>query len=290
MKTERSLSAGSTASARTDSKTERLSVHSKRSENSRKERSLSARDYHCVKWDAGKRSSVIAGAVIRVLILSYFFYRSLIAAVPLAVVGYLYYRQKEKELASKDVKILESQFGEAIRSVDAALKAGYSIENAFVQSGKDMERQFGKDSFIHEELEVIRRGLVINITLEDMLTDLATRSGSEAIEDFAKVFVIAKRYGGNMSEVISAAVETIALRIETTEEISTAISGKKMEQNIMKLMPFGILAYVGISSPGFFDPLYGNLTGIVLMTALLVVYLTAYFMGDKILSRLEEAG
>lgn len=290
MKTEKSLSAGSIASARTDSKTERLSVHSKRSENSRKERSLSARDYHFVKWDAGKRFAVIAGAVTRVLILSYFFYRNLLAAIPLSIVGYLYYRQKEKELAWKDVKILESQFGEAIRSVDAALKAGYSIENAFVQSGTDMERQFGKESFISEELEVIRRGLVINITLEDMLTDLAARSGSEAIEDFAKVFVIAKRYGGNMSEVISSAVETISLRIETTEEISTAISGKKMEQNIMKIMPFGILSYVGISSPGFFAPLYGNLTGIALMTVLLVIYLAAYFMGDKILSRLEEAG
>ena len=251
---------------------------------------MSTRDYHYVKWDAGKRTAVIIGAVIRVVLLSYFFYRSLIAALPLSVVGFLYYRQKEKELATKDVKVLEVQFGEAIRGVDAALKAGYSIENAFVQSGRDMERQFGKEAFIYEELEVIRRGLVINITLEEMLTDLAVRSGSEAIEDFAKVFVIAKRYGGNMSEVISAAVETISLRIETSDEISTALSGKKMEQNIMKLMPFGILSYVGVSSPGFFEPLYGNLTGIAVMTVLLAIYLAAFFMGDRILSRLEEAG
>ena len=233
---------------------------------------------------------MITGAVLRVVLLSYFFYRSMLAVIPLSVVGYLYYKQKEKEMASGDVKQLESQFGEAIRGVDTALKAGYSVENAFIQSSKDMERQFGKDSFIHEELEAIRRGLVINITLEEMLTDLAKRSGSEAIEDFAKVFVIAKRYGGNMSEVISTSVETILLRIETGEEIRTAISGKKMEQNIMKIMPFGILTYVGLSSPGFFDPLYGNVTGIVLMTGLLAVYLTAYFLGDKILSGLEEAG
>ena len=212
------------------------------------------------------------------------------AAIPLSVVAYFYYRQQKKELASRDVKILESQFGEAIRGVDAALKAGYSVENAFVQSGRDMEKQFGKESFIHEELEIIRRGLVINITLEEMLSDMAARSGSEVIEDFSKVFMIAKRYGGNMSEVISTATETISLRIETRDEIATAISGKKMEQNIMKLMPFGILAYVGVSSPGYFDPLYGNLTGIALMTGLLTIYLVACFMGDKILSGLEEAG
>ena len=51
-----------------------------------------------------------------------------------------------------------------------------------------------------------------------------------------------------------------------------------------------ILAYVGVSSPGYFDPLYGNLTGIALMTGLLTIYLVACFMGDKILSGLEEAG
>ncbi len=251
---------------------------------------MSARDYHFVKWTAEKRIRVIMGAALRVFILSYFFYRSFIAVIPLSFVGYLYYRKQKKELASRDVKILESQFGEAIRGVDTALKAGYSVENAFVQSGKDMERQFGKGSFIHEELEVIRRGLVINITLEEMLADLARRSGSEAIEDFSKVFSIAKRYGGNMSEVISTAVETISMRIETREEIETAISGKRMEQNIMKLMPFGILAYVGVSSPGYFDSLYGNLIGIALMTGLMAVYLAAYFLGDKILSGLEERG
>lgn len=290
MKTVRSLYADYIVSAKKDSKTEKLSALSKKPVNLPAEKNLSARDYHSVKWDTGKKIRVICGALVRVLILAYFFYRSLPAAIPLSFVGYMYYKKRAKELASEDVKILESQFGEAIRGVDAALKAGYSIENAFVQSGKDMERQFGKESFICNELQTIRRGLVINITLEELLADLAERSGSEAIEDFAKVFAIAKRYGGNMSEVISNAVETISLRIETRNEISTAVSGKKMEQNIMKLMPFGILAYVGISSPGYFDPLYGNMTGIAIMTGLLAVYLTAYFLGDRILYGLEAAG
>ena len=93
-----------------------------------------------------------------------------------------------------------------------------------------------------------------------------------------------------MGEVIAGAVETISLRIETRNEINAAISGKRMEQSIMKLMPFGILTYVGISSPGYFDSLYGNLTGIALMTGLLAVYLAAYILGDRILSGLEEAG
>jgi tight adherence protein B len=191
------------------------------------------------------------------------------------------------ELAKADVKRLETEFMEAIRSVETALKAGYSVENAFVQSGKDMERQFGRDSYIYEELETIRRGLVINITVEDMLGDLGERSGSEAISDFSKVFVIAKRFGGNMCEVISGAAETISLQIETSEEMEAAMSGRKMELNIMRLMPFGILAYVGISSPGYFETLYGNPTGVAIMTVLLIIYVAAFILGEKILQKLE---
>jgi tight adherence protein B len=56
----------------------------------------------------------------------------------------------------------------------------------------------------------------------------------------------------------------------------------------MRLMPFGILAYVGISSPGYFDPLYGNLTGIAIMSGLLAVYVVAFILGDRILKKLEE--
>lgn len=208
--------------------------------------------------------------------------------IPLSVIGVLMFKKTEKESASVDRRILESQFGEAIRAVAVSLKAGYSVENAFIQSGRDMGRQYGEDSLIYREMESIRRGLVINISLEDMLVDLGSRSGCDSIRDFAGVFSISKRSGGNMVHTIEASTETIYLMIETRQEMATALSGRKMEQKIMKAMPFGILAYVGISSPGYFDALYANPGGILLMTGLLIVYLTAYVLGDRILESLEE--
>ncbi len=231
---------------------------------------------------------VMLRAAACVVLVSYFFYRTPVAMIPLSFVGVMYYRKKARESVKRDQRELESQFGEAIRGVEAALKAGYSVENAFIQSGKDMGKQFGENSFIYEEMEIIRKGLIINITLEEMLSDLGRRSGSEAIEDFAGVFAIAKRFGGSMPEVIGTATSAISLQIETREEIAASLSGRRMEQNIMKVMPFGILTYVGISSPGYFDPLYGNITGIAAMTVLLAVYLAAYIIGDRILDRLEE--
>ncbi len=288
MRTEKYPLKGYMVSLKRDMKTAGSKVLCGKRENLKTGKSSGARDYHSVKWDAPKLVRTVAEAVGCVLLLSYFFYRSFMAVIPLSFIGILYFRKKGRSLAAKDRKTLESQFGEAIRGVETALKAGYSVENAFVQSGKDMERQFGREAFICGELEALRRGMILNITLEEMLADLGERSGSEAISDFAKVFAIAKRYGGSMPEIISSAADTISLMIETTEEIDATLSGRRMELNIMRIMPFGILAYVGVTSPGYFDPLYGNLTGVLLMTGLLCIYLAGFVLGDKVLAGLEE--
>ena len=59
-----------------------------------------------------------------------------------------------------------------------------------------------------------------------------------------------------------------------------------MELVIMELMPFGILFYVNMGNPGYFDSLYHNLTGIAIRTGCLAVYLASFFLGKYILNKL----
>lgn len=222
-----------------------------------------------------------------VIIFAYFFYKSILSVFLLTPIGILFFRgildRKKKECSEK----LTVEFKECILSVSASLKAGYAVENAFLESRGDMRLLFGENSLIYNELELIRRGLIINITLEELLEDLADRSDSAEIYQFAQIFVIAKRNGGNISEIIRSSSELISMRIETRQEIRTVLSGRRMEQNIMKLMPFGILAYIGMSYPGYFDSLYHNIHGVTVMTLCLIIYIFAYITGDTILNRIE---
>ena len=70
----------------------------------------------------------------------------------------------------------------------------------------------------------------------------------------------------------------------SVKEIEVMVSGKRMEARIMELVPFGIILYVGSANPGFFEPLYGNVLGIVVMTACMGVYIAAHVMSDRIVS------
>ena len=102
--------------------------------------------------------------------------------------------------------------------------------------------------------------------------------------EFAIVFSVAKRTGGNLTEIISRTISVISRKIEVEKEIEVLVSAKRMEARIMNGVPFFIIFYIGLTSKGFFDPLYHNPFGIVLMTICMLVYLAAYLLSEKIIN------
>ncbi len=252
------------------------------------ETSLKRRDYHKYCWKKGEVIRAILFCIGVTGMLSYFFYRSPLAMLPLSGVGVLTFYKLGRDKAGKAREELAVQFRECILSVAASLQAGYSVENAFVECRQDMTLMYGENAFICDELNFIRRGLNINISLEELLMDMANRSDSNDIAQFAQIFSIAKRNGGNMSEIIRTSAGQIGKQIELRQEIQLLLGSKKMELTIMKLMPFGILLYINMGNPGYFDSLYHNLTGTAIMTGCLALYLGAYLLGEYIMKGIME--
>lgn len=250
--------------------------------------SLRRQDYHKYCWKKGEKARTILLCLGVTGLLAYFFYRSIVAALPLSAIGVLVYREMEKDKAEREREELAAQFRECILAVSTSLQAGYSVENAFVECREDMVLMYGEEAPVCRELDIIRRGLAINISLEELLLDMADRSGCDDIGQFAQIFSIAKRNGGNMAEIIRSSAGQIGKRIELKQEIRTLLGGKQMELHIMELMPFGIVFYINMGNPGYFDALYHNLTGIFIMTGCLAVYLGAYFLGKAIMKRIME--
>ena len=142
---------------------------------------------------------------------------------------------------------------------------------------------FGKGSLMLAELRLMVRRLDNNEQLEDILKDLAKRSGADDIRDFADIFQIAKRSGGNMRGVIANTASIISGKQEVRREIETVVSEKKLEQKIMRYIPFIIMVYISLTSEHYFERLYHNILGWTVMTAGLAVYFAACRLSDKIL-------
>ncbi|MBO4785156.1 MAG: type II secretion system F family protein [Lachnospiraceae bacterium] len=174
------------------------------------------------------------------------------------------------------------EFKEMIRIIAVNLQAGSSAENAFRSAYREIRYMFGEKSFMTKECEFIVRGLENNLVLENLVASFGERSCIEEIRDFSEVFSVAKRSGGNLKEIIADTTDVIDTKIEMKREFRTLISSKRFEHRLMCVIPFVILGYIGVTSPGYFDMLYGNTRGIAIMTVCLFVYLGAFLWGEKI--------
>ena len=170
-----------------------------------------------------------------------------------------------------------------MQSVCANLKAGYSVENAFRESLSDIRLLYGEQCCMAAELTYIVQGLANHVSLEELLLSLGERSKVSDIREFGEVFAIAKRNGGNMTDTIMKTAFVIGRKMEIDREIEVLLSAKRMEQQIMNVVPFAIILYISFTSPGFFDVLYHNAAGVCIMTVCLLVYFVAYRLSAKIM-------
>lgn len=242
------------------------------------------RRYDEYKFSIGELIAAVITYLSVLALTSYFFYRSVLFFL-IGLIGIIFYLKiDKKQKIRKTKKKLAEEFAEVLNSVNANVKAGYALENAFVEAYNDMVSFYGDKSLMAEEIIYIKKGLSVNQTLESMLSDLGKRSGVEDILVFSRVFETAKRNGGNIKEVLEKTSETVKAKSEVEKEIEVMISQRKLELSIMECIPFFIIAYIGITSKGYFSVLYHNLRGILLMSVCLSVYIIAIYIGSKMVN------
>ena len=245
------------------------------------ETSLRKQDIRKYEYAIGVLKATAATAVM-----SYVFYDSLIPAPLLLPVWMIYMRDWHDDISRKKEQELRQQFRDSIQVMASALKAGYSVENAIREAGKDISPVYSEETRIRKEFERMERQMDMNMSAEEVLKGFAERTGQEDIENFVNVFAAAKKSGGDSIAVIRDAVKIISGKIDTEKEIQTMIASKKMEFDIMCAVPFAIILYMKLTFGEFLNVLYGNMAGAAIMSLCIFVYMSAYVYGRKII-RLE---
>ena len=183
------------------------------------------RKYRCNLWE--RLGCLAAGTAVAAAI-AWLFYRSWYGMVLVIPVNYLivsYYKNKKRDERAKKLMI---EFRDAIQAVAAALLAGYSIEHAWKEAEREIMDLYGKEAMITKELIQMNAEIKLNRNVEEILHDLAVRSGVEEIQSFAEIFGFAKRSGGDFPQIIRTTAARISAKIEVEREVDTVIAGKKL--------------------------------------------------------------
>ena len=241
-------------------------------------------DYNSYHFNFKENIKYLVQGALIASVFGILFYQSIFGIIFLSPIIFFYCKAKRKQQMKNRKWQLNLEFRDGILSVSAALNAGYSAEHAFEEAWKDLRLLYKKNSLIMKEFSYLINQIRMNITVEKALSDFGERTGIEDIISFAEIFSTAKRTGGDLIKVIKSTSNAINDKIEVKREIITLITSKKYEANIMNLIPIGILCYLYFSSPGFLDPLYHNLFGVIVMTLLLGCYLGAFLLSEKIMA------
>lgn len=233
------------------------------------------------------RKTEIAAETVKIMIISagvgILFYNSYFGLVPGLIVSGFVVRKDIRRIKEKRRKEILLAFKSLIGAIDAALAAGYSLENAFLSAEHDMSLLYPQNSTISRELRMMKQKLLVRIPLQELLYEFGERNNLEEVKDFAVVIATVRKTGGNTVKIIRKTVENISLKIDVDQEIQVMVAAKQMEKRIMTVMPPLIIIYLRAANPDYMNPVYGNLPGILFMTVCLAMILIADAIGEKII-------
>ena len=139
-----------------------------------------------------------------------------------------------------------------------------------------------EDASIIKELAIILDGNNNNIEIEKSLLDMGIRSGIADIVSFSNVFETCYRKGGDIKDVIKNTQQIINEKMEVQMDIETIVTSSKNEENVMTVLPIGLIALIKMMSSEF-SANFVTPVGIISTTIAIAMFIIARKVGQKIL-------
>lgn len=227
--------------------------------------------------------AIVMVLCLAMLSISYLFFDSLLGLLGLMVPFWILLRECIEERREKRRMKAVMEFKDFLECLSGNLYAGLSLENSFINAFEQAKRMFHENFVMETVLLGCVEKIQNHVPMEEVLLQLADVTQLDEVWDFASLAMAAKRNGGNLIKIIRQANEHIGERLRLEQEIATLISAKRMEQRIMCVMPFIMVAYMKLTSPGYFSVLYHNVPGVLFMGVCVGVIFIAYEVGAKII-------
>lgn len=197
--------------------------------------------------------------------------------VPVAV------RHSQKEWKRQKKWELNLAFKDALVCLENSLMVGYSPESSIYESLRGLQQLYGEEHEICREFQRMHRQMELGKSMEETFSEFGLRSNVADIRQLADVFSVVKRTGGNLSEVFRQTGGVLQEKIELKRELHTTIAAKRMEFQVMCVVPYGILLYLRLCAPTMSAVLYHNRFGMLFMWGVWLAYMGLKAFGEKII-------
>lgn len=183
-----------------------------------------------------------------------------------------------KWLNARYVRRFDEQLTDALGSMSNALRAGFSISQAFESVAEsDMHP-------ISDEFALLLQQMRVGMSFDDALASLDKRIGSDDLTLVVTAIDIARRTGGNLTEIFDSISDTIRARMRIERKIRTLTAQGRLQGIIVSLMPFFLCGVMTVMKPGMMIPFLTSLNGIVCLAGASVMVMIGWIIIRKIVT------
>lgn len=196
------------------------------------------------------------------------------------ITGYVAIPIYKNYLIKKRRKAMLMQFRDVLDLLSNAFSAGQNVQSAFQDTYTELKNSYGEGAYMVNEMLIIVQGMASNFNIEELLNDMAVRCNIDDITSFTDTFIASNRIAGNHKKIVSDTRDIIRDKIEIEMEIETTVSANKNEMNIMCVMPFIIIAMMGMIGEESITA--NSALNVLIKIIAAVIFIVAYVVGRKI--------
>ena len=169
------------------------------------------------------------------------------------------------------------QLVEALGSMSNALRAGFSINQAFETVVENGEKP------ISQEFDVMLQQMRVGMNFYDALQSLDKRVGSDDLTLVVTAIDIARRTGGNLTEIFDKIGLTIRERMRIERRVMTLTSQGRLQGVIVACMPAVLGALMTFIKPGLMIPFFKSANGVAAIGITVLLIGAGWFCISKII-------
>jgi tight adherence protein B len=155
----------------------------------------------------------------------------------------------------KRLRLFEDQLPDLLITIAASLKAGHSFKQG-LQAVVDEGQPPASSEF--------RRVLTetgLGRPMDDALSEMAERTGSENFEFAITAVTIQRQVGGSLANLFDMVADTVRQRQQFARKIRSLTAMGRMSAYTLVGLPFFLAAAISVLNPGYLSPLFHTSAG-----------------------------
>jgi tight adherence protein B len=171
-----------------------------------------------------------------------------------------------------------AQLADGLQQMANALRAGFTLQQAIDQVGRE------GNAPLRQEFGLLIKEVKLGLPLDDALTAMAKRVGSEELDLLAISTAIARQLGGNLAELFESIAATIRERFRLEGRIAALTSQGKLQGLIVAALPLCVGLFLDAYRPDLIAPMFETAYGYVLVGAVVLLQGTGFVLIRRIVA------